>query len=370
MEAGGSDGGRDQRAAVRAVSQRAATLNRLRSMPLLPSRARPIAHPPALRRCVAALLARAPPELPPRPPAGARRPPSCSAPSASSCGCPRRPASSAARTASRWAGSLAVTSLQLQLASWRARELPAARGHTRARAAAQRAAGAGSTRRPAHLARPAPLTARGRRPARPAQQAWGAHKSVHKAGAGEWAFCTRRGRSRSANMPDFDWTGPLRPFKISPRRQVSWAPHAAATAAAAAAVAPPGAQAPPLEPLSQRHKAACRQPSELPSPGRRPALPQPPPPRRDAARRCRTTYPSRTGSRMASPLRRSRPGSSRWVRRRAAAAAPAAGHPAARERPSAAARRHPQRRRPALTLLAPAFCRLPLPRRSALLVGR
>ncbi|GBF95512.1 methionine aminopeptidase 1A [Raphidocelis subcapitata] len=52
--------------------------------------------------------------------------------------------------------------------------------------------------------------------------AWGEHKKCHKSAslADGWAFCTRRGRSRAATMPAFNWTGDLRPFKIGPPRQV------------------------------------------------------------------------------------------------------------------------------------------------------
>jgi methionyl aminopeptidase len=35
-----------------------------------------------------------------------------------------------------------------------------------------------------------------------------------------WLYCTHRGRGRSAAMPSFGWTGPLRPHVIAPPRQV------------------------------------------------------------------------------------------------------------------------------------------------------
>lgn len=36
-----------------------------------------------------------------------------------------------------------------------------------------------------------------------------------------WLYCTKRGRARSDVMPEFNWTGPLRPYRISTRRPVS-----------------------------------------------------------------------------------------------------------------------------------------------------
>lgn len=51
--------------------------------------------------------------------------------------------------------------------------------------------------------------------------AWPEHKKGHKAAAADgWAYCTKRGRGRSAVMPPFAWTGDLRPYKIGPPRQV------------------------------------------------------------------------------------------------------------------------------------------------------
>ncbi len=63
------------------------------------------------------------------------------------------------------------------------------------------------------------------RPPRPAlrdaeQAAWGEHKKVHQPAPDAWLYCIKRGRGRSLVMPEFDWTGPLRPGKISPMREV------------------------------------------------------------------------------------------------------------------------------------------------------
>ncbi|KAK9832038.1 hypothetical protein WJX81_000819 [Elliptochloris bilobata] len=52
------------------------------------------------------------------------------------------------------------------------------------------------------------------------KQAWPEHRRVHKPGPDSWLFCTKRGQARSATMPYFKWTGPLRPTTISPRRPV------------------------------------------------------------------------------------------------------------------------------------------------------
>ncbi|CAI5505611.1 unnamed protein product [Closterium sp. Naga37s-1] len=75
---------------------------------------------------------------------------------------------------------------------------------------------------------------------------WADHKALHKAppagegagagavvagGAGEgdevapflqqgWLYVLRKGQTRAAKMPPFDWTGPLRPFPVAPRRPV------------------------------------------------------------------------------------------------------------------------------------------------------
>lgn len=50
---------------------------------------------------------------------------------------------------------------------------------------------------------------------------WAEHKRVHvKAARQDWLFCTKRGRGRSKSIPSFEWTGDLRPYPISPTRQV------------------------------------------------------------------------------------------------------------------------------------------------------
>ncbi|CAL8464040.1 g3575 [Coccomyxa elongata] len=50
--------------------------------------------------------------------------------------------------------------------------------------------------------------------------AWADHKHAHKPGPHTWAFVTQRGRGRSFTMPSFSWTSPLRPERVSPRREV------------------------------------------------------------------------------------------------------------------------------------------------------
>lgn len=60
-------------------------------------------------------------------------------------------------------------------------------------------------------------------PAPALQEAWGEHKKLHKPGLDGWHYCTRRGQGRSLNMPDFKWTGTLRPARIGPPRPVRWA---------------------------------------------------------------------------------------------------------------------------------------------------
>ncbi|KAL9175986.1 hypothetical protein ABFS82_02G148800 [Erythranthe guttata] len=70
------------------------------------------------------------------------------------------------------------------------------------------------------------------------KESWGSHKSVHlKAklsspapeNAGEqnsglsndpWLYCLRKGQSRTSKLPNFDWTGSLRPYPISKKRLV------------------------------------------------------------------------------------------------------------------------------------------------------
>ncbi|KAL9690138.1 hypothetical protein QQ045_010533 [Rhodiola kirilowii] len=60
---------------------------------------------------------------------------------------------------------------------------------------------------------------------------WSSHKSVHlKAKLSEvssneegWQYCLQKGKSQTPKMPNFDWTGTLRPFPISRKRTVP--PH-------------------------------------------------------------------------------------------------------------------------------------------------
>lgn len=71
------------------------------------------------------------------------------------------------------------------------------------------------------------------------KESWNSHKAVHTALSqkqeGEthglqdphadalargWMYCLRKGQSRSSELPNFDWTGPLRAYPISPRRFV------------------------------------------------------------------------------------------------------------------------------------------------------
>eukprot|EP00884_Botryococcus_braunii_P001642 jgi/Botrbrau1/11479/Bobra.0360s0006.1 len=49
--------------------------------------------------------------------------------------------------------------------------------------------------------------------------AWAEHKKIHKS-KDAWLYCTNRGAGRSRVMPAFNWTGPLRPYVISPTRTV------------------------------------------------------------------------------------------------------------------------------------------------------
>lgn len=63
---------------------------------------------------------------------------------------------------------------------------------------------------------------------------WSSHKLVHSKsrlspeglGTGDspiqegWLYCLKKGRTRTREMPYFDWTGPLRPFPISKKRVV------------------------------------------------------------------------------------------------------------------------------------------------------
>ncbi|CAM6128628.1 unnamed protein product [Calypogeia fissa] len=71
--------------------------------------------------------------------------------------------------------------------------------------------------------------------------AWSSHKSVHSEASQNafqalvsasakdeiseffsegWLYCIHKGQRRSARMPTWEWTGPLRPYPISPRRLV------------------------------------------------------------------------------------------------------------------------------------------------------
>lgn len=67
---------------------------------------------------------------------------------------------------------------------------------------------------------------------------WSSHKSVHlKAKSSSpapenstvqdsglpndgWLYCMRKGQARTPKLPHFDWTGPLRPYPISQKRQI------------------------------------------------------------------------------------------------------------------------------------------------------
>ncbi len=52
------------------------------------------------------------------------------------------------------------------------------------------------------------------------QAAWVEHKKQHSPAPDAWLYCVKRGKARSLVMPDCDWSGPLRPGKISPARVV------------------------------------------------------------------------------------------------------------------------------------------------------
>lgn len=141
-----------------------------------------------------------------RPPAvtGVRRPHSCSAPSACHSTYPRHP--TAARSASKWV----VKTGQAQAVC---------SSHVSAASKQRNAAATRSQLPPSHCV----CSPRGVIVVPSAVQlAWPEHKSVHKAtsAAAAWLYCTKRGRGRSAAMPGFDWTGPLRPAPIGPPRQV------------------------------------------------------------------------------------------------------------------------------------------------------
>jgi len=52
------------------------------------------------------------------------------------------------------------------------------------------------------------------------QESWAEHKLLHKPSTDGWHYCTRRGQSRALNMPEFKWTGSLRPHRIGPLRPI------------------------------------------------------------------------------------------------------------------------------------------------------
>ncbi|XP_071931398.1 methionine aminopeptidase 1A isoform X2 [Coffea arabica] len=65
---------------------------------------------------------------------------------------------------------------------------------------------------------------------------WGSHKSIHlkakllelspgneqdaTSPASSWLYCLKKGQARTLKMPNFDWTGTLRPYPISKKREV------------------------------------------------------------------------------------------------------------------------------------------------------
>ncbi|KMZ74958.1 Methionine aminopeptidase 1A, partial [Zostera marina] len=62
---------------------------------------------------------------------------------------------------------------------------------------------------------------------------WSSHKAIHTKSVSSsklsanslalqdgWLYCSKKGRSRTAKLPHFDWTGSLRPFPISKQRLV------------------------------------------------------------------------------------------------------------------------------------------------------
>lgn len=52
------------------------------------------------------------------------------------------------------------------------------------------------------------------------KESWAEHKKLHKPSINGWHYCTRRGQGRSLNMPEFKWTGSLRPARIGPMREI------------------------------------------------------------------------------------------------------------------------------------------------------
>lgn len=60
------------------------------------------------------------------------------------------------------------------------------------------------------------------------QLAWPEHKKIHTGtlvASDAWLYVTKRGAARSGVMPDFAWTGALRPHPVSSRRAVSLRKH-------------------------------------------------------------------------------------------------------------------------------------------------
>ena len=53
------------------------------------------------------------------------------------------------------------------------------------------------------------------------KEGWAQHKQLHKPSINGWHYCTRRGEGRALMMPEFKWTGTLRPYRIGPYRPVS-----------------------------------------------------------------------------------------------------------------------------------------------------
>lgn len=51
------------------------------------------------------------------------------------------------------------------------------------------------------------------------KNAWADHKKCHKV-TNAWMYVTSKGQRRSATLPHFQWTGPLRPELVSPMRQI------------------------------------------------------------------------------------------------------------------------------------------------------
>ncbi|KAF5838034.1 peptidase M24, structural domain-containing protein [Dunaliella salina] len=52
------------------------------------------------------------------------------------------------------------------------------------------------------------------------QAAWPEHKQVHAPPPDAWLYVVKKGKERSQIMPQFEWTGPLRPDKVSPARKI------------------------------------------------------------------------------------------------------------------------------------------------------